>query len=104
MFPFAPQNYKSPYAEHEDFKALITLSNVFWVIGWLVIIIAFFTVVILLGSSSTLGENYSVLTGIAAIPAGIVLIFFGLINLAISELIKVILKIEKNTRKRFEND
>jgi len=104
MFPFVPKDYKPTHYLDEEFKTLRIVSDAFWILGWIIIFLAIIVVVLLFSRSPSDVGEYSAIGGMSAIPVGIIIIFFGLINIAISEIIKVILKIEKNTRKRFDND
>ncbi len=80
--------YSTPTPEKREFNALYTLSNVFWVFGWLLLVVAVMAVIF----------TFDVQPGIG-ILVGIGIAFLGLLAFAAGELIKVLLKIEKNTRK-----
>jgi hypothetical protein len=71
------------------FNTLITLGNIFYIMGWIIIVIG--------ASAAIMFFDYNPYFGILG---GIGIIFLGIFSLAFGELIKLFLQIETNTRKR----
>lgn len=75
-----------------EFKLLKALSNLFYVLGWCVVVISILAGVSIASSYNSLG----ILPGVGVILGGIIV---GTSLLAFSSLILLFLQIEKNTRK-----
>jgi uncharacterized membrane protein len=83
--------------EKNEFKSLLLISNLCYILGWIMVGIAALVILIsLVKSSDTLYFLYGIAISIVAA-------FFGLLTLASGELIKLFIKIEENTRKRDKN-